>query len=265
MNSQKTVLFVLIAGLLVFSEVAWYLTFLNSNINYPEPYPLEKRPAPPEEPETGEITIEGEIICLPHKPGEAIITFECAFGIKTSAGKYYGLTNLNTEDLISGKIAIGKKMRVFGTLIADPQSKYDIVDTIEVVLIEEIEGLEQGLTSYSDLSLDSIPKTAISVKYLVEHRSALNGKEVKVKGVIVRTQLEGVDCQEGEPCLLVYPQPRIFIADTVEESRDKNYDLPVILSFELSEEENRYAVGQTLEMKVTVIGTKESVNLVKYY
>lgn len=85
------------------------------------------------------VTVEGEITCLPHRNQKGgVTTLECAFGLKGRDANHYGLGNLSQDDLMSGKISTGQKVRVTGVLEPDPASRYDIVGTIEVQSIVQL-------------------------------------------------------------------------------------------------------------------------------
>lgn len=122
---------------------------------------------------------------------------------------------------------------------------------------------QSGLAKYPDLPLTSVPETPISSKFLVEHRTFLSGKVVRVCGVVVRTGLK----EETNPSSGVTPNPganpqsRIFLADTSKEGRDKNYDLMVLLR----EGDDRYGVSETAEIKGVVESSKVAVYLRKIY
>lgn len=80
---------------------------------------------------SGQITIEGTIDCLPKKGNQQ--TLECAIGLKSVDGKYYALTNLNQDDLESGKLSGGTHVIITGNRTGDFGGTYDIAGTIEVV------------------------------------------------------------------------------------------------------------------------------------
>ncbi len=107
---------------------------------------------------------------------------------------------------------------------------------------------EGGLTDYPDLPLETISEI-LSVKDVIEHRSALDGKTITVKGLVTSTALEnGV----GDA------QPRIFIADTTNSERDKNYDLMIIIK-----DSGNYYVNQEVELNGIVHSNKIAVYLEK--
>lgn len=117
-----------------------------------------------------------------------------------------------------------------------------------------------GLVLYPDLLITSLPTEPVSVKFVVEHRSALNGKSIKVRGVIVGTLLGEKACP---PDRGMCAQPNIFLADTTAESRNKLYDLRVLVSEE--EQEKNYLVGSTIEIQIVADGSKVAVVAHKTY
>ena len=129
--------------------------------------------------------------------------------------------------------------------------------------IEPEDPEKSGLYGYSDYPLDSVPPTPISLKYLVEHRSALNEKVVTVSGIVVGTLLGEKACPQdiGGLGVGMCAQPRIFLADTNEEDRDKNYDVMLLVS----EEEKVYKVGEKAGVKGIVYSSKTSLHLQKIY
>ncbi len=113
---------------------------------------------------------------------------------------------------------------------------------------------ESGLAKYPDKPLASIPQQAVSMRYIVEHRSALNGKTITVRGIVARTLWPDANAPPGQQSM-AYPQPRIFLADNLRKGRDKNYDVAVLLP----EGERGYVVGQRLKLRVTVDASKVAV------
>ena len=89
----------------------------------------------PTQPSQGPLTIEGELVCLPHRDKTGPQTEECALGIQATDGKYYAL-DISQDDLISGKFATGRHTKVSGIFLSTSSSgyekKYDIVGTIKV-------------------------------------------------------------------------------------------------------------------------------------
>ena len=110
---------------------------------------------------------------------------------------------------------------------------------------------QSGLSDYPDRPLDETPRTPVTPRFIVEHRTVLKGKEVTVCGLIVFV----ASVPSGSA------RPRFFMAETSEPGRDKNYDLMVMLA----EEDDGYAVGDEVEVKGTVESSKVAVYLRKSY
>jgi len=115
------------------------------------------------------------------------------------------------------------------------------------------------LGTYPDKPLSSVPTRPVSVRFVVEHRSALNGKTITVKGIVSRTVLPSAgSTSTGEPSMS-NPQPRIFLAENLRKHRDKNFDLIVLLR----EGESGYTIGQAVKIKVRVDSTLTTVMMRK--
>lgn len=113
---------------------------------------------------------------------------------------------------------------------------------------------ESGLAKYPDKPLPRVrPKTA-SMRYLIEHRSALNGQTITVSGIVVSTLWPLENAPPGQQSM-AHPQPRIILADNTRKGRDKNYDVAVLLP----EGERGYVRGQRVRLRVTVEASKFSV------
>lgn len=93
-----------------------------------------------------------------------------------------------------------------------------------------------------DGPLEQMPTEAVSVRFLVEHRTALNEKKVAVHGVIVSTLLGEKACP---PDRGMCAQPRITLADTADASRDTSYDLVILLP---EGGDDAYAIGQIVDV-----------------
>lgn len=81
-------------------------------------------------------TVEGEIVCLPHRNKSGGQTLECAMGLLGDDGNYYSLEILDQQDLIAGIEGTGKKIIVTGIFKPDPNNKYDIIGTLRNISIE---------------------------------------------------------------------------------------------------------------------------------
>lgn len=252
---------------------AYFVLNLKSQLTpTPPPTPI------PGAPTAGPITVNGEMTCLPKKGSQQ--TLECAMGLKGLDGRHFGLKNLFQHDPEYKFSVGGLRVEVSGVFIPEEitgpdGNKYDVVGTIDVTSIKEItDGSAQlgtstiqpedpersGLAPYPDLSLISLPKQPHSVKFVVEHRSALNGKTILIRGIIVGTLLGEKACP---PDRGMCAQPSIYLADTIEKNRNTLYDLRTLVGEE--EQEKSYPIGKTIDLQVTVDGSKVSVVARKTY
>ncbi|MBI1972866.1 hypothetical protein HYS50_02590 [Candidatus Woesearchaeota archaeon] len=141
-------------------------------------------------------------------------------------------------------------------------SSREIKPAVRVTIVQNNQN--GGLANYPDLPLADIPPI-LSVKEVVEHRSALHGKTITVSGFVIETLLGGESCPSsaGNNVQTLIPgscaQPRIKVADTLDQSRDLKYDVIILVS----EEEEGYSVGQPVEVKGIVFASKVAVYLEK--
>ena len=80
------------------------------------------------------IEIIGTFTCLPHWDMSGPVTQECAFGLKTEAGDYYVLKDLNNS--IDFQVESASEIKVFGIHIPGSDQIYQSVGTIEIESIE---------------------------------------------------------------------------------------------------------------------------------
>ncbi len=118
---------------------------------------------------------------------------------------------------------------------------------------------QSGLKKYPDRPLAAIPRQAVSLRYIVEHRSALNGKTITVRGFVARALWPATENVSSGEQSMANPQPRIFLADSLRKGRDKNYEVMVLVR----EDDNRYLVGQKVKLKVRVDSGQAAVVLRK--
>jgi len=79
------------------------------------------------------ISIEGRTVCLPRRSMDGPHTMECALGLKTDDGKYYGLGTDHDDTALSVN---DRRVRVIGTLKREDSLKYDSEGTITVTAHE---------------------------------------------------------------------------------------------------------------------------------
>ncbi len=119
------------------------------------------------------------------------------------------------------------------------------------------------LINRPDLPLRGSPRMPVAPKFLIEHRSALKGKTVRVRGYVV-----AMPDRIGENSPAGYgttananPQPRVFLSDASGKNRDRNYDLMIMLR----EGDDDYKVGARVEIKGVVEAGRNTVYLRKTY
>lgn len=125
-------------------------------------------------------------------------------------------------------------------------------------IIEPEDPNQIGLAPYPDEPLESIPTKPLSIQEVVEHRSALNGQTVRVRGVVVETLLGEKACP---PDRGMCAQPSLFLADTIAPDRNPHYDLRILVGE--AEQEAAYPIGQMVEIQATVMGDRTGLILQK--
>jgi hypothetical protein len=104
------------------------------------------------------------------------------------------------------------------------------------------------ISRLEDHPLVTVPSTPVTPRFVLEHRSALNGKTVKVKGTVIRVvgRADSGNPPPGgtTPLPGANPQPRVFLAESPVKAHDI-YELMVLLR----EGDDRYRAGQTVEIE----------------
>lgn len=80
-------------------------------------------------PKGSSVSLDGRTICLLHKNMDGPHTMECAIGLKTDDGKYYGLGSDPYDSTLS---VTDRRIHVEGIFKADPDSQYQSEGTISV-------------------------------------------------------------------------------------------------------------------------------------
>lgn len=114
------------------------------------------------------------------------------------------------------------------------------------------------LSKYPDLPIDSLPTKPITVKYLLEHRSALNGNVVTINGFIMGVVTKEQACP---PDMGMCGQPHISLEDR-DQNSNESYEIIVFLS---EEDSTNYKIGQSIELNATVSASRLSLDLNKIY
>lgn len=78
------------------------------------------------------VSVEGEIVCLPHKNTDGLQTLECAAGLQTAEGKRYGLSTNGSAVPLSSAAGTKKRASVTGALEPAGDTLYDIQGVIVV-------------------------------------------------------------------------------------------------------------------------------------
>ena len=79
------------------------------------------------------VTIKGELVCLPHKDMQSPHTMECALGLKSTGGAYYGLRNAGQGEAGSlSAVPTNAAVEVSGTLVEEESDIYQMAGTITV-------------------------------------------------------------------------------------------------------------------------------------
>lgn len=119
MERKKLILACVTVTLAALAVIATMVFALNRSANQP--------PAGPKE-----VTIAGNLSCLPHKNagnGQPV-TLECAIGLKTKDQRYYGLQNLPND---AASTSFDKTIEVSGELsLPSADERYDVVGNIKV-------------------------------------------------------------------------------------------------------------------------------------
>jgi len=139
---------VTLAVVIVVAAGAYLLGFRRASFRTSQPFSpssavpsasvsVSPTPVPGKSPVTGVqktpelFGISGQIDCLPSR-GNGSQTAECAIGLRSNAGDYYGLLGLAQEDIVSGKWTTGVRVVVIGDLQPAPGSKYAVAGTISI-------------------------------------------------------------------------------------------------------------------------------------
>ena len=115
-----TLLAIIIVGSLAFGGYIAYKKYQENN----------------QPPKKETVSLEGEIVCLPHKNTEGLQTLECAAGLKTDDGKHYGLSSKDSASPLTAAAGTKKRATVKGVLEPASDNTYDIKG---VVVVESYE------------------------------------------------------------------------------------------------------------------------------
>ena len=77
------------------------------------------------------VTLSGKLVCLPHADGSGTTTLECALGMQTDDGKYYGLSDAKSTEL-SEAAGTDKQVKISGTLRSSHDTTYKMEAIVAV-------------------------------------------------------------------------------------------------------------------------------------
>jgi len=75
---------------------------------------------------------EGEVVCLPHRDTSGPTTLECAYGVKTDDGKYYGLDGSALPTDKQGGYQVGERTAFEGWLLTQAEMPTNFWTTYNV-------------------------------------------------------------------------------------------------------------------------------------
>jgi hypothetical protein len=116
----------------------------------------------------------------------------------------------------------------------------------------------ESKTLAPDLPLSSLPEAAVSVRFVVEHRSALNGHSVRVRGVVNAAVFGDNACPSNRGMCM---QPSVILNDP--DCRDNQVSCSIRVLVPVDTKPQDYPVGKLLEMRTVARGDKEGVLLTK--
>lgn len=230
---------------------------------------------PTSEPTVAPVQVEGTVTCLPSREQQS--SKECNIAVKTNEGEVYALQNVQYNDVSSGKIVPGKKVSLTGVVIPSgstgsgqgPQT----AGTLYIVNNNSGGGQIDNAPTTSAPSFTptialsptptplpfSIPTPSVSyytVKFIVDNKESLNGKNVPLGAYIVTDQQPDPACPQGEDCSRV----QFIVNDAVGSGRDVGYDT-LLITNTTNEGEILFTPGQQIFASVTVVVLDGQVTL----
>lgn len=132
-----------IASIAVILAIGYFGFYMTSTVVAPTPTSTPTSTAPvatkssPTPLITGsQISIAGTIDCVPYKSMSGIQPGSCQVGLKAKDGKYYALSGLGQDDIVSGRFSNGTKVKVIGILIKNDATNIDVAGTIKITSIK---------------------------------------------------------------------------------------------------------------------------------
>lgn len=79
------------------------------------------------------LVLEGDVVCLPHRDTSGPTTMECAYGLKTATGEYYGLDTSTLPATTPPEYQVGDHLSVEGKLVPADQVPANFLTTYNAV------------------------------------------------------------------------------------------------------------------------------------
>lgn len=89
--------------------------------------------------EAKDFTIQGMVICLPHKDTSGPQTMECAYGLRGNDGKNYSLRDTDPEYKNISTIPMNEFVIVVGKFFPKEDERYNSVGRIDITSITVVE------------------------------------------------------------------------------------------------------------------------------
>lgn len=131
-----------------------------------------------------------------------------------------------------------------------PQSRPTQGSTLQV----QVESKTRG----PDLPLSAVPTKAVGVRFVVEHRSALNGRTVRVRGIVAAALLGDAACPPDRGMCL---QPSIILSESEPDKNRPACSVRILVPRDAKQQD--YPVGKASEIRATVDGHATGVVLTK--
>ncbi len=84
------------------------------------------------------ISTDGTLVCLPHKDQSGPQTMECAYGIQTDDGKYYGLQDTTANYELITRFPMNTRVHAEGGLGTVADDRYQSSGVIQLVSLEQV-------------------------------------------------------------------------------------------------------------------------------
>jgi hypothetical protein len=109
-----------------------------------------------------------------------------------------------------------------------------------------------------DLPLSAAPTKAVDVRFVVEHRSALNGRTLRVHGIVAAALLGDAACPPDRGMCM---QPSIILSESGPGKNRPACSVRILVPRDAKTQD--YPVGKALEVRATVDGHAKGVALTK--